>query len=72
MCGNNLNNDKEIDRYQHSKETILRILHSIVDIDNEKGFDVMFEGEQNTESIHSFMPESFTHKLLNLIAEHLK
>ncbi|MCK9567424.1 hypothetical protein M0R72_00575 [Candidatus Pacearchaeota archaeon] len=58
---------------RHSPEKVIEILRSIskLEIDREGVLDVWFEGGESAESIHSFIPGSFTRELLILIEEHL-
>jgi hypothetical protein len=59
-----------IDR--HSPEKIVEILHSITKLDIIGGeLEVWFDNGEHSEVCTSFIPGSFTRKLLELIESHL-
>lgn len=57
---------------KRSSKEIIKILQSITNVSIEDGeLDTWFEDCHFAESIHSFQPDSFTRKLLELIKEYL-
>lgn len=57
---------------KHSPEDIVKILHSITKLSVADGeLDTWFEFDETPSGIRSFVPNSFTRKLLELIEDHL-
>lgn len=57
---------------KHSPEKIVEILHSIVKLEMDGNeLNVYFDGDENVNVANSFLPQSFTRELLELIEDHL-
>ena len=57
---------------KHTPEEIVQILHSISKLSTkDKELDTWFGNEPHASGIHSFVPESFTRQLLELIEDYL-
>jgi len=59
---------------KRTPEEIVKIMHSILEVDVDEGYvEVLFDdsGVYGPSNKNSFIPGSFTRKLLELIEEHL-